>query len=296
MTHPVPGIVYNTSAVFSTLVWEPGALDTSASIEARTGLVHDSARKLGEYRGPVRILSNSQITVSTLDMHRKGLVAQIVGKVQNTPIYAPMSIAQGVDFHNMNFSTFWPLFMGLVETLGIPVSVLQIVLAEGNYNPTTGCNSVMGTVAEEGIVPVPALELEQYAQTFLANFLAGLDIASGGFIHVNDGLTLSFETDNLLPLEAGLPIKRAAPPSKLATMDPALVANDPFARLASKQAAAHNSSLFGLPTTRKKKGQPQAASPAASAPAPSPQPKAVPAVPAAQKAAPRPRRRKASGG
>jgi hypothetical protein len=56
---------------------------------------------------------------------------------------------------------------------------------------------------------------------------------------------LSYEDNNLLPIEEDLPIVRSAPPQKFAILDPDVAKLDPFTKLATDQIAVYNNSIKG---------------------------------------------------
>lgn len=249
MTNPLLMIVPATSAVFETIIWEGDTLNSSATINEKSIIVHNSAVSLTRYKGPSRVLSLNQINASTLNVHRKGLVSQTIGKCQNEPIHSTLSILQGVDLHNINFTTFFKCFLETCEKVSIPTETLQIIFSEENFNPSYGCNSVIGgTDSNSNITPVPIENLEQAAKTYISKFLS-LPGITESLLNINDGLMLSFEAGNFLPIEIGLPIARSSPPSKMSTLDPSLVEKDPFAKLAEKQIQLYNSSIPNSPTT-----------------------------------------------
>lgn len=304
MNNPICSIVPATNAVFSTIIWEGDALLPTNSISEKTAIIHESAKQVLSTKGPSRVLSNNQITAETLPLHRRGLIAQSIGKIQNDPIYSTPTIVQGADIHNLDFPLFFSSFLELCQRLNISSEILRIIFAPSNFSATEGCITGSGGILENKaleedlIAPDPkSLELAGFA--YLTDFLYSAISSSGSseaFVKVNDGLLLSYETDNLTPLEKGFPIKRSSPPAKLAMLDPQTAEADPFTRLASKQIQGYNSSLVGVPASRKRnvgkaKDSAPTEKPSVQAdPKASPQPVVPPSV--APKAAPKKRTRK----
>jgi hypothetical protein len=115
MTHQIAYILPATHSVLATLPWEANALTTSSTIEEKTDVIHNAALGMLDYKGPSRLLQLHQITPDNLNIHRKGLIAQAIGKMQNDPIYLSHTIAPGKDIYKMDFEEFFGLFVGMCD-------------------------------------------------------------------------------------------------------------------------------------------------------------------------------------
>jgi len=239
---PLTLILPATEAVMSTIMWETEALAPNLPSKDRSMMVHQSANTLIAYKGPGRLLGTSQITLPTLDLHRKGRMASTLGKMQNDPIYATQTILQGGDVHNINFEEFFAAFTNLCVLLNIPVELLDLILAFDNYNPTSGCNTVIGSREQNKLIFIEDRPTYQKAFLFISSFLQGFVPDGKNIVSLNDVLLLAPGINfNQLPIETGFPIRRSAPPAKL--NDQFTTASDPFSKLASKQISAYNSSI-----------------------------------------------------
>lgn len=245
MNHPVPKQVLGAQAVFSTVVWEAGLISPETTRIEKDAIVAKLAVEIISGKAPAKVLTPKQLNPETVNLHRRGLVAQSLGKIQGDAIYSPTSIIQGADIHNLTFSEFFNGFLGVCELIGINKEVLAISLHPENFNFPGGCATTSGSLRDldpplEISLPVQNQVLEDYAFNYIKNFLSGL-AGSKGFLSFNDGVTLNWESNNLMPLEAGLPIVRQSPPSAFASLqeDP----SDPYAALANSQIKEFNASI-----------------------------------------------------
>lgn len=268
MNHPVPKQVLGAHAVFNTVVWESALLSPTTSRIEKDVIVANLATGVVTGTGAAKVLSSKQLNHESITLHRRGLVSQVLGKIQGESVYSPNTIVSGVDIYNMTFKEFFAGFLGVCDSLGIPKEIIGISLHPSNFSFETGCQTISGLVKDQNppvefSTPVTDAQLESYGLSYIKLFLAGFagDKASLTF---NDGIPLSYEGNNLMPMELGLPIARLTPPSAISplTEDP----SDPYTALANSQIKEFNSSIKTVrlpktasspsPTAGRRRGRP----------------------------------------
>lgn len=243
MGYPVTKLLFGAQAVLETSRFNKSLTDSGLTVEQKKELVIDDAFTIVTSKIPGKLIT-TPLSENTYQVHQVGIVAHLMGKAQALPIFKPSTLLEGVDIYNLDFSTFWKGFTSLCQAFKIPLETLQIVFAPQNFCNNLGCKSRGGGIAEnQGITPVPAQELELHAKAYLIKTFES--IVKGGTVFFREGIALSFETGNLLPIEKGLPIERENPPSIQNAFEDK--GDDPFIKLANEQIKVHNSQISKTP-------------------------------------------------
>ena len=260
MNHLVVKQVIAAHAVFNTIIWEPSLLNSATSKVEKDAIVDSVAVELATSQGSGKILRPTQLSPETIPLHRRGLILQITGKIQNDSVYTPTKVISGVDLHNLDFDVFYSGFIEICQTLNITPEQLAVAVAPGR--PDNRSISVSGIISDHPELGIPSPvsfeNLKPHCKNMVINFFTNLTGDKGSLTFL-DGIPLSYEGNNLMPLETGLPIVRPSPPGVMPFVDD--TQGDPYASLANDQIKVINTSIKTLPTPKKavapKTGAPQ---------------------------------------
>ena len=185
--------------------------------------------------GKAKILSPRQITCpEELIIHRKGLTAKICGIFQATSLYTPNIILKGSNISFLTFNQFIEILVESLKAMGIEEVIEKLThenVDKHDFNSK-----------EKSINEILPLIIRDHIN----------EIADANNLIFEDGIIVSKDENNMVPLEEILMVTRNRP--VLLTESPVEESDDPFIQAALRQQSdllKTDKSLFN----KKKKGK-----------------------------------------
>lgn len=175
-----------TIVITRTLKYEATTLSDLKDENARTSYLQELVNDLAHNKPPrgAKILNENQINKETIQSHRFGIMASIIGTFQATPLFEPGNIIKSSILSNLDFNTFIEIFVRSSD-----------ILMNNNQSSTIKTRTDLHNINNEKNGP---------------KYHINQSITNGTHLEMQDNITLGSE-NNLFPLETTLQISRPTP-------------------------------------------------------------------------------------